>query len=165
MQELYNSICKLLCQLIRSYEEAMVICQSMQYEGRKRVYQTKAIDFKKYKVCLMKELYDKYRVTATAHHETIPYTARGYKDHLIKWDAYLKEHIDNLVELNKQYVAHTGFKNCIVEHVLCDLLTDYQKTGRDIKRFTEGGWNSIEMHSVDHEYHEKEKMVHEKKGY
>jgi len=165
MQELYNSICKLLCQLIRSYNDAMILCQSWGFNGFKRKYRYLSHHLFNWKLCLENELFDKYRVIVSGNYGSMPYEPRSFKDHFTQWDKFLKENIDTLIGISKQFIDLTGFENCTIKDIVKCLLKDYEKVGRYIKRFNEAGWNPIDMHNVDDCLHEKMKKKEKKAGY
>lgn len=162
MQELYNQIVRIFCQIIRATNDAMILCHSWGYNGFKRKYRRMARHFLDWKLCLENELFDKYRVSAVDTHETIAYKPNGFKDHFVQWDKFLKENIDVLSGLSKQLFDASGLKNCIVKDALCCLFKDHEKTGRYYKRFTEGGWLPHDIHVVDDLLHIKMKKKDKK---
>jgi hypothetical protein len=143
----------------------MILCQSWGYNGFKRKYRCNVRFFIDLKLCLENELFDKYRSIIINTHETVNYRPANFKDHFVQWDKFLRENIENLVNADKQFIELTGFENCILKKAVKCLLKDFEKTGRYHKRFTEGGWNPIDMHNVDDFLHEKMKKKEEKGGY
>ena len=166
MQELYNSVIKLFCQLSKSYKDAMVLCHSWGYNGFKRKYRRRARFFHNWEICLMNELIDKYRMTPATTHNPVPYDKpTKFEEHFPLWDAFLKSSIDSLVGFSKKFIDQVGVENCVLKDALSCLVHDYEKTGRYHKRFDEMGWNKHDMHIVDDLLHAKEKELEEKEGY
>ena len=174
MNELYNEVVKLLNQLIRSSKDASVLCQSWAYNGRKRYYQEDHVWYTCKLDYIKKKAYDMFNVSIDKNRPdtfviidenlSMPYTARDYKDHFVKWAAFLKSSIAGLTNLKKQIYAEVGLEDCALEKVVRHLYKDQERTVRKFRQYEKSGWMPIELHADDNMMHAREKKSMQKKG-
>ena len=168
MQELYNEVVKIINQLIRSCEDASEHCQIWTYDGHKRMYQTYSLDFYGDLQYLKKKVFDVYRFRPKDDKITIAYQPNSYKSHFPQWEEFIKSSIESLGDLNKRIFNTDGVPNEAIETLECIikcLVKNYERTCREIKQYTDGGWNPILLQEIDRKFHKKFKKIMNKKGY
>ena len=161
IEEIYKRADNLIITHLMVNDDAMKICQSIGYNGFKRLHR-----------CLAKELmckhqwlnctyFDRFRKTFETDISIPSYKPVSFKDHLEKWKTLLENGIQELGELNQEYFDLIGFNNEVLECVASIFAKKLEKVNRWITRFNESSWNSIDIHLVDDELHKKMK---EKEG-
>jgi len=157
MKELYDVCIKLFKELMLKHESAMMICQSIGYNGFKRWHRRRAKKFFCWAIGLENELFDNYRKTPTLAIMPSTYSAESLKEHLAAWDACLEHGITALIDISKQFIDRTGLPNCHVKCAIKCLAKDREKTRRWYARFTDSNWSAHDTHIVDDMLHAKEK--------
>lgn len=161
IEQIYKNVDNLIMTHLAIHDNAMKICQSLGYNGFKRLHRCKV----KYLLCKHIELencyFDKYQKVLTTNAMTITYTFTNLKEHLEKWKDLLHRAIQELGELNQEHFDIVGMTNCIIDDLICCFVKKYEKVCRYIARFNESNWNSMELHLVDDCLHEKMKKKEE----
>lgn len=141
---------------------AMVIMQSLGFNGFKRWHRIRSKEFHALKICLANELFDVFRKKADFKDELISYDVPSMEVHLKTWDSFLKESILKLGDLNKEFYNETGLECEIVSKAVKIMKYDYEKVGRYYERFSSSDWLNLDMHIVDDCVHTRMKKREEK---
>jgi len=157
MREIYNDIASVLCEHKHINENAMAICQSLGYNGFKRMHRCLSKDLYCLEIDLVNNYFDKYRDVFTIPHTDVNYAPKSLEQHLEWWDKKLLDGIQRLGEANKKHFDKLGVGNCVIKKALKCMLHDYEKCGRWYKRFVETGWLAHDMHVLDDRLHDKYK--------
>lgn len=155
MHELFKKIDAILDEHLLLNKKAMISCQSLGFNGFKRLHRMNTKRFLCWQLKSANMLFDRYRVPL---HE---YSSMDLKEHLATWDKKLEEDIKILGQLNKEYLEKSGVENCVIKDALNLLVKNHEKTGRWYKRFEETDWLSHDMHVVDDRLHDKFKKEEE----
>ena len=174
MKEIYDEVVKLLNQLVRSSKDAMTICQQLTSNGGKRYHQESILFYTQKLAYIKKKAYDMFNVSIDKNKPdtffiidesiSVPYTARGLKDHYAKWITFLKTSICTLSDLSKRIYSEVGLTDKAIEKVHRFLYKDQERFVREYRLYEESGWNPIEIHLTDHRKHTKEKKSMQEKG-
>ena len=162
MKELYDSAIKLFKELMLKHEGAMVICQSLGYNGFKRWHRRRSKKFHCYSIGLVNELFDNYRKQANIAAMPSTYSASSLQEHLASWDHCLETTLMTLIDISKQFIDKTGLVNCYIECAIRCCAKDREKTRRWYARFNEANWSAHDMHYIDDALHIHEKYKEEK---
>lgn len=162
MHELYGKIDTILHKMQCVNEQAMIICQSLGYNGFKRMHRCDAKEIYCERMELACELFDKYQEKMVMSSYSHMYSPINLKDHIMKWDHELEYAISELGMLNKMHFEKAGVEHCVITDAICLVMKRHEKTKRWWKRFEEGGWSAHDMHMVDDCLHKKFKKAEEK---
>ena len=165
VSSLFESVCKILTTHCKLNKIAMSKMQIMGYNGFKRWHRYRSRQFFEMKICMMNELYDKFRIEPTFKDYEITYSPSSMEEHLKSWDKALLDSIQELGTLSQKYYELTGMSCCVIKKALCKMMRDYEKVGRLLKRFNESDWLTLDIHIVDDKLHEKYKMKEDKYGF
>ena len=157
MQDFYKKVYAIFCDHTILNKRAMTACQSMGYNGFKRMHRILNKEFNCLENELLNECFDKYRKVLEFEVRDYSYRPTSLKDHLAEWDAKLERDISELGKLNKEYFEKTGVECGLVKKALACMIKRYEKTGRWYRRFDEGGWLVHDCHVLDDRLHEKHK--------
>ena len=139
--------------------DAMKACHMLGFNGFKRMHRWNVSKFTKLHLKLENKAVDQFRMMLDADIKGFKYQPANLKDHLQKWDAKLHEDINELARLNNLYREIGGTDNRIVTCAMKKMCRNYEKIGRWLKRFEEGGWSSHDIHYVDDMIHAKYKKM------
>ena len=159
VKALYGSVYKVLSVHCKLNVLAMNAAQSLGYNGFKRWHRHNAKCLFEKKMCLMNELFDRFRIVADFKEQEISYSPASLDEHLKAWEKALLDGIQELGTLSKEFFSQTGMRGEIAECTMKMLSHDYEKAGRFIKRFNESDWLTLDMHTVDDQLHEKYKRM------
>lgn len=161
IEQIYKNVDNLIISHLMMNDTAMKICQSLGYNGFKRLHRCET----KYLLCKHIELensyFDKYQKVLNQDNLTFNYTFTTLKEHLEKWKELLNRAIQELGELNQEHFDIIGMTNCTIEDLINCFIKKHEKVCRWIARFNESDWNIIEVHYVDDCLHKKMKEKEE----
>lgn len=163
--EIYEKTHKILTIHCKLNKMAMNFCQSMSYNGFKRLHRIRGREFFELDVCLANELFDRFRIKADFKAYELNYSPSSMEEHLKSWDKALSDAVVELGDLNKRYYEQTGTDCKVIGCALHRMIRDYEKTGRFLKRFNGSDWLTLDMHIVDDNIHRKCKKKEDKHGY
>lgn len=162
---LYSNIMNLLKENEQINETAMVLLQSMGYNGFKRWHRYRSRQFHEYVIRLNNELFDRFHKTLKMEPVSVTYTPASMNSHLMSWKEKLDESMQKLSTYSKEYFDLVGMENKVVRCAMHTLARDYEKVCRYYERFAEGDWLAHDMHVVDDMIHYRYKKKEEKHGY
>ena len=165
VKSIYENVCRILTTHCKINKLAMRSLQAMGYNGFKRWHRYRSRQFFEWKLCLANELFDKFRIIADFKDYEVNYSPTSIDEHLKSWEKVILESIQELGTINKDYFKLTGISCKLAECAMCELVKDYEKIGRLIKRFTESDWLTLDMHIVDDYLHAKYKAKEEENGF
>lgn len=161
IEQIYKNVDNIILTHLMINDKAMKHCQSLGYNGFKRLHKYEA----KYLLCLHQQLencyFDKYQKILDINVDIPVYNPIDLKEHLEKWKILLNRSIQELGELNQEHFDIVGITNSIIEDLICCFMKKYEKVNRWINRFNESMWNSTEIHYVDDCLHKKMKEKEE----
>lgn len=156
---IYQEIDKVILKNLMLNDDAMKLCQSMGFNGFKRMHKYNI----KFLLCehikLENNMFDKYRKTLETDVTSYKYKANTIKEHLYQWKLSIESDVKRLGDLNKEHFAQIGIDNNIIKCVLELLMHDYEKSCRWYSRFEEIQWNMHDIHYIDDKLHEKIKKI------
>ena len=161
MREIYTEVAEVLCEHKQLNINAMAICQSLGYNGFKRLHRCLSKKMMCAEISLINNFYDKYRDVFLPPHATATYAPRDLKSHLMEWDKKLLDGITKLGDANKKHFEKVGVENCVIKDIMECMLHDYEKCGRWYKRFEETSWLAHDLHVLDDRLHDKLKKIEE----
>ena len=164
ISELYESIHQIICIHCKLNKLAMVITHNLNYNGFKRWHRCRARKFFELDLKLRNELLDKFRIKADFKDYDVTYSPSNIEEHIKLWDKSLLDAIEELGTLSKKYNDETGTVCAVIDCALCELVKDYEKVGRLIKRFNDSDWLTLDIHIVDDKIHKKYKKKEMKHG-
>lgn len=162
IEEIYKNVDKIILKHVMLNDDAMKICQSLGYNGLKRMHRVNTKYLLDNHIKLENGMFDKYRQVLNVNVEFSKYDPVNIKTHLDTWKKTLEDDIKSLGSLNYNHMEAVGISNCVIEKVIELFLHDYEKVCRWYARFSESNWNSIDMHLVDDTLHEKIKKYEER---
>lgn len=162
IEEIYKNVDRIILKHLMINDDAMKICQSLGYNGFKRMHRVNSRKLLNNHLELENNMFDKYRLILNTNVEVSKYDPVNIKNHLDKWKQALEEDIKQLGNLNYKHMETVGISNNIIESLICLFIHDYEKTSRWYARFNESNWNPIDMHAVDDRLHEKIKQDEER---
>lgn len=153
----YERLWKVVSVHCKLNETAMIITQSMGYNGFKRWHRVNARKMFALRTCLANDLFDKFRIPAEIKDFEISYSPKSMEEHLKSWEKAVLEAIEETGAINREYFGLTGASCDVAERIIGELTHDFEKIGRYIRRFTESEWLTLDMHTVDDRLHDKYK--------
>jgi hypothetical protein len=160
--EKIEKVCITHCKL---NQHAMLIMQSLGYNGFKRWHRYRSKFFFDMKTYLVNELYDNYGIVSDMKEFTITYKPSSMEEHLRTWQSMLLDSIQTLGETQKEYFDTTGTDCEIINKLIHVLGKDHEKVKKFYNRFVESDWLTLDMHIVDDALHCKFKEKEEKHGH
>lgn len=161
IEDIYKSIDKIVLKHLMINDEAMKICQSLGYNGFKRLHRVNSKKLLDEHIKLENDMFDKYRKLLNVVPDVVTYNPVNLKMHINEWKKILDEDIDVLGQLNFNHIQLIGLSNDVIECLIKIFIHDYKKVCRYYQRFSESNWNSIDMHLVDDKLHKKYKDYEE----
>ena len=164
-KDLYTRMVKLLREAEQFNMSAMVVMQSLGYNGFKRWHRYRSRQFHECAIKLMNEAFDRYHEVVKPEQSTLAYSPANMNGHLLSWKDKLEGHMHELCGLAHEYFMLNGTQGKAVKHALHAMSRDYEKVCRYYERFMEGDWLAHDMHVVDDMIHYKFKKKEEAHGY
>jgi hypothetical protein len=158
MKENYRKIDGALCNMVRHFERAMVLCHTWGFNGFKRKYRMYALKFENFKLLLENEMFDDFGYVSDSSEEQFHnYMPSDFKAHCMDWLQYLSSAITILSENGKAIYNQSGKASCIVEDIIDCLYKEQEKSKRFLSRANKSGWNAHDLHIQDDMLHAKMK--------
>lgn len=154
MGQIFEAIDEIIMFHMMYNDKAMRYCQSIGFNGFKRLHRYNTRCFLDYHLKIENEAFDKYRMILDPKVSEFNYTAGDIVDHLHKWDMKLGEDIKKLGMLSNEYREMSGKDNCVIGEALGIMCHDYEKAGRWFRRFSET--------KSMHDYHDLDDAIHVK---
>ena len=163
--ELYSDVIKLLKENEEINEIAMMLLQSMGYNGFKRWHRYRTRQFHECILRLHNELFDRFHKTVRIEEKPLAYAPASMNAHLMSWKERLADSMEKLGMYAREYINITGMESDIMCHAMHLMARDYEKVCRYYERFAEGDWLAHDMHVVDDMIHYRFKKKEAKHGY
>lgn len=156
LEEILTDVDLIISQGYMFNDQAMLNCQSIGFNGFKRMHRRDArFNFNNH-LCLINEAFDKYCIVITDEYQRIDYNYSDILSILCVWESILEESIRKLGYLNFEYFTKTGLNCSVAEKTIKHLAKRKEKIIRYYKRFKET--SEHDWHVVDDKIHKKEKM-------
>ena len=160
MQELYNQVLKLGCQLKHASDNAMVQTHAWGYNGFKRMHEVLCEYLDYWCRKLEKEMRDEHELSpALTHMPYAAYQVTDIKNHAHTWYQTIKDACTQISTLNTQMMQTTGKQSCIMKQFVNCLYKMKQIAWRFIKRGEHCQWMEHDIHVYDDRLHDKMKCI------
>lgn len=128
--------------------KAMSICQKIGFNGFKRWHKKYASEYYDVVVCLELKAFDYYSVKLETTGGKIEYEPKTIIYHFQMFKEKAERYIAELGELNKEFVALTGFDAPKSDCLKCLILKQIEKCNRMVNRYKSIGSEATGLHDL-----------------